>query len=769
MRPTTCFRDRLATSCAVACLVAAAAALPAPEARGQAPGPEIFRKDLKDPMELWDAADYLVRTGQAKQAVPYLNQFLKSKPDDATLLAIRDRYGVRSILRLQDDPATRPLAAPVTEMLNAAARRNATRPERIARFVAALTKSKEEQAYAVERLKEAGPYAVPFLIEALGRPGLPAEDRALIVGNVGRLDSSTVPPLIAALDSPDATVVRDVADALGQIGDRRAVPRLTVLAARNAPKSALGAAARQAILRLTGKPFESQPRSPVRVLTDEARRYHLHALRFPGDPVLIWEWDQERKEPAPRQVSRSEAEEVFGLRAAREALALDPTDLPAQVVLVSLALDKAVERAGYTAFPANDPGGAFPAALAAGPVVLGEVLRTAIADGKTDLAAVAATALGQETDANALPEGRRVNPLVEALSAPSRRVQFAAARALVLLDPRKPFAGSSRVVPVLAWFVSGQAHPRAVVIDGNPTRGSRLAGYLKALGYDPILATTGDEGFRAAADSADVELVLVDNHLIQGDWRVVDTLSNLRADARTAGIPVFVVGPLNLNEQLADLAVRFPGLRFIVQPTSAEILERQLGGRPMGLSAEERAGYAREAALLLGKIAAEPGSPFESDLARAGPALTVALNAPATGLAASAALGDVPDPGAQRGLADALIDPSKPAPLRLSAAGQLAKSIQRFGRLVSAGQEVQLAQAYDRERDPALRAALATVLGALRPKAGLVGQRLQRYQPLPPPPAQAPQPTGAAPSPPAPAGTPPAEPAPPPLAEGANP
>ena len=53
-------------------------------------------------MELWDAADYLVRTGQAEQAVPYLNQFLKSNPDDATLMRVRDRYGVGSILRLQD-------------------------------------------------------------------------------------------------------------------------------------------------------------------------------------------------------------------------------------------------------------------------------------------------------------------------------------------------------------------------------------------------------------------------------------------------------------------------------------------------------------------------------------------------------------------------------------------------------------------------------------------------------------------------------------------
>src|SRR4051794_40322925 len=77
-----------------------------PEAHAQPSGPQVFAKTPTTPLELWDAADYLVRTGQAPQAVPYLQKFLQSKPDDASLLQVRDRYGARSILRLQDDPST---------------------------------------------------------------------------------------------------------------------------------------------------------------------------------------------------------------------------------------------------------------------------------------------------------------------------------------------------------------------------------------------------------------------------------------------------------------------------------------------------------------------------------------------------------------------------------------------------------------------------------------------------------------------------------------
>ena len=236
---------------------------------------------------------------------------------------------------------------------------------------------------------------------------------------------------------------------------------------------------------------------------------------------------------------------------AREALRLDPNDREAQVAQLSLALEKAVERVGFTSFPAQDQA-TFAAATASGPSILGEVLKTAIADGKTDLAAVAATALAQVTDRTALSGTGRPHPLVDALYAPGRRVQFAAAKALVTLAPIQPFPGSSRVVPTLARFVINQALPRAVVIDGNPNRGSQLAGFLINLGYDSELELTGTKGFLAAAEAADVELILVSYDLFREGWRLTDTLANLEADSRTAAIPVFIYGPLRREDQAAQ-------------------------------------------------------------------------------------------------------------------------------------------------------------------------------------------------------------------------
>ena len=76
----------------------------------------------------------------------------------------------------------------------------------------------------------------------------------------------------------------------------------------------------------------------------------------------------------------------------------------------------------------------------------------------------------------------------------------------------------------------------------------------------------------------------------------------------------------------------------------------------------------------------------------------------------------MPEPSAQRGLADVVLDPSRPVELRRNAAAQLARSIKRFGPLVSADQEARWPRmpGPGEEADAQLRAALATVVGTLR-------------------------------------------------------
>ena len=683
-------------------------------ARAQVPGPEIFAKTPTTSLELWEAIDYLVKTDQAPKAVPYIKTFLKNKPDDASLIKIRDSYGYGSILQLQDYPSTRASAAPIVQLVIDASRRVAADPARVKASIKLLSASPAEQRIGVERLREVGPDAVPAILEALKGADLKPTDRDLILKNLGRLDRSAVPALIPVLEAKDESLAAKIAHSLARIGDPRSIPWLTIAASSANTPAAVRAAAAEAIELLTRLPFAAQPKTPATLLVEEARRYQTHAIQFPGDTVTIWAWSADDQNVVPRQVSKSEAEAILGGKLAKAALALEPSSDEIKAVVIGLDMEKAIERAGFSGFSEKDPSGIYQEAIKSGSVVLGLVLKQAIANRNTDLATYAAKAYGEIAKGD---PSTSLDPLIRALAAPGRRARFAAAKVLVELEPLRPFAGSSLVVPALAQFATPGPLPKAVVIDGNLVNGSQVVSFFKTLGYDTILAGTGNNGFREAAESADVELVAIEVSMVGEGWRLHDTIANLRNDARTANLPIYLLGPLwSQDVVLHSLNERFPGLKMIVSPLNPESLKEQMEivGGVTPLPKEERLALAKEAVALLVKISENSASPFVPDLQRIEPKLALALNDAAIEENVAKILGRIPDPNAQRGLASVVIDPSHEPEQRLAAATQLAKAIRKFGPMIDAKQESNLLEIQGAEPDSKLKTAVAEVIEALK-------------------------------------------------------
>ena len=76
-----------------------------------------------------------------------------------------------------------------------------------------------------------------------------------------------------------------------------------------------------------------------------------------------------------------------------------------------------------------------------------------------------------------------------------------------------------------------------------------------------------------AAESADVELIVLDPHFVDDPWRPRRPLGNLKADSRTAAIPVLVVGPLDTSASLWQSSLEsFPDVQFVVTPTETSAL-----------------------------------------------------------------------------------------------------------------------------------------------------------------------------------------------------
>lgn len=691
-------------------------------------GAEQFAKNPETPSELWEAADYLVRVGRSDQAAAFIQRFLESNPRDETLLQIRDRYGVGSILRLEDQPLTKGLGVEVIGRIREAAARTARDPERLQRLAGLLAATAEERVIALEGLRPSGSYAIAPILQVAADPGMKPEQRSAVLESLGALDRRALPALTALLDASDDSLAAAAARALGRIGDPRAIPFLVAaVSGAGTDRADLLVAASQALGLLKGGTAAAA--DPVRALTDEARRYLTGAYTFPEGPVEVWRWDTVSNAPAPQAMPADEAASTLGLKFAQQARALRPDDRMAGVVCLALLVDQATRKAGVAGFLADSQSETLKQARAAGPEMLSDVLNLAIAGRHWDVATVVATLLG-EAAAPSRPGGPEAgqivnltpppHALVKALGAPDRRTQFAAARALVQLDPPAAFPGSSQVVPVLSRFLLPYSATRAIVIDGNIHRGNELAAELKTLGFETEVFNDGPGGFDAANRLGDVELVFIEPTAIQGPWRLPDLLANLRADARTAGLPVLLHGLTeDIGRRMLLYTTTDPLTEYLIVPPDPGALGVQIRRimdrlkAPRGLEDGERQELARSAAELLAEVAGRPRGAFVQDLPKAEAALASTLRTARLGSSSSATLAVVPTVDAQRDLAELALDPSRPRSVRVEAATRLAASLKRFGPLLTDSQERRLAQALDTESDAELRTAFVAAIRAM--------------------------------------------------------
>ena len=235
-----------------------------------------------------------------------------------------------------------------------------------------------------------------------------------------------------------------------------------------------------------------------------------------------------------------------------------------------------------------------PTATAAGPDVLGEVL----ADGDRRRQDRPGRRRGHGARAGDRPRGARpaaAGPI--RWSRRSRRpgagVQFAAAKALVDLAPT---AAVPRLEP-------GRPHPRPVRDHPEPAprRGHRRQPEPRAASSPassgpwatmPILEPTGDEGFRAAAETADVELILISHDLFQGAWGLDRHPGQPPGRRPDRGLPVFVYGPLDLDDQAAQPADELSRGQVPGQPVDAGDSRAAARG-PAGQAHRRRAGRLR--------------------------------------------------------------------------------------------------------------------------------------------------------------------------------
>ncbi len=284
---------------------------------------------------------------------------------------------------------------------------------------------------------------------------------------------------------------------------------------------------------------------------------HEHDWKTAGK-VQLWSWSNKTGALVARQVEPDEASDIAAFKFAREAQALAPQLRSAQVLYLCLAFASDIRRTGFDKPLPTGPGTAHDVALSVGSDVAVDVIAEAFNSTRPAVAAAAFKVFSQTGTLTQMHlSGARRSPVVLGLDYPDPRVQFAAASAILQIDPPSSFRGSQRVVDILKRALQTDGRPHAVIGEVSTDRGAMIGGIMRELGYESLVFTSGREVFTAAADRSDVELIVLHPNMVR--WPLSETLANLRADARTAKIPVIIHGPAQLTEKLQTQATLSTG------------------------------------------------------------------------------------------------------------------------------------------------------------------------------------------------------------------
>ncbi|MFO0949108.1 MAG: HEAT repeat domain-containing protein [Planctomycetota bacterium] len=667
--------------------------------------------------------------GRLDQAKAHLEQLL-ARPDftPATALMLREKYGSSLPIKVSTHPELRELGEQLSKRFNDASRDQARNAERIQHFIENLAKSPNERSYALRQLRISGPYAIPYFIQAIESSGKnrPEYEAAML-----ELKPEVWPAVAAILDSGDPLLMNLAIDLLRQYAVPRAADFLWYYSASPQVPAGVRANALETLSYLTDKPVPLLPAASD-ALVAVADRYYRHRgnLGETTDLVPIWRWQDGQL--TVTEESYTAAEQYFGLKAARQAVELDPENRKAAVLLVSTALEKSVEKSGIENLAPTLREGEVETVLSAGPALMSEVLAQAIRDGRSAVALGAVRALGEIGSADLVADhGGQVGALGRALNFPDPRVQFAAALAVLQIHPPKFFPHASRVVDTLIGAIDNESRPRAVVISESSIRGNELGTLLNEMGLAPAIGVGGRQGFKAAVAVGGLELILVEAGI--QDWALDQTLANLRADARTAGVPVYVVAESTSRDAIERKVARYRRV-YAIPPVDdkdkllAAMDKVSSDWQAKPLTAEEVA--ARRKVAIEWLVRLSRGELPYMDIRPAARPLMDLLPVPDQGVYAAEALSYLPSAEVQDRLANAVLNETIPLPNRIAACNALAHNVQISSRSVSAAVASKLMTTLQQSEGGEFAVALARLLGALGPDEAQSAARILKLKPL---------------------------------------
>ncbi len=522
--------------------------------------PAVAQNDYGSLLPRLEQAVQAFEAGKSNEAVVQLELILKARPSASTAQRLRDYLitGAGSSKRSQMMSAPGELSLLLRYILSRSESVKFTPitsaqkiQDLVSRFVEGDPVEKYRALISIQA--KIGARATPYFLAYLTQTESVANRTSAIIG-LQKLGPVAVVPLLQALASSDSIQVQNCLFVLGNIGDFRAAGAMRTIVDDPSYPNTVRTAARKAIVKLTGIGPDPLARSASDYYLETARGYYEddpEAMSDLGIDTLFWQWESGKL--VGQKIPPFLINEMLAEEACLGALRTSPNNKQAWDLLLLTYLAQYTEVSDL-AIAAQEKKAQLSAdeetmlkrvnrlmwrirAVAAigGPEALGSALTKAMADRRGRLAEVAARILGQVIPRGTAPPAS----LTRALSYGDRRVQYAAALALVRISPTQAFDEARLVVSILGRALGEKAPRLVLVVSDKPALRKKISRAIREAGHLAAQSFNGPAALDIARRWPLFDLIVVDTNMAgMAGYQIYETL---RQDLRTQNIPFVAV------------------------------------------------------------------------------------------------------------------------------------------------------------------------------------------------------------------------------------